>query len=119
MIETPSQILEHNASADAVRGFIAWRKLTKAPLTERAAVLIAKSLREITADGGDADEALDMTQERGWRTVKPAWYWRAKADERNHNTRSLPQGQQNRADPAIEQISRLARLGTTPGNGRG
>ena len=74
--ETPAQILEHEASQDAVRSFIAWRKATKAPLTERAAARIAKSLREIAGGGGDADEALDLTQEHGWRTIKPDWYWK-------------------------------------------
>jgi hypothetical protein len=80
MLETPAQILEHDASADAVRSFIAWRKATKKPLTERAAIMVAKTLREITGQGGDADEALDLAQEHGWQTIKPHWYWRIKND---------------------------------------
>ena len=83
MIETPSQILEHDASADAVRGFISWRKAIKKPLTERAAVLIAATLRTITAAGGDADEALDLAQEHGWQTIKPDWYWRIRNGDGN------------------------------------
>ena len=78
MIETPAEILEHEASADAVKSFIAWRKATKKPLTERAAVLVANKLRAITAKGGDADEALDMMQEMGWQTVWVDSYWRIK-----------------------------------------
>jgi len=81
MIETPAEILTHEASKDAVDGFIDWRKTLKKPLTVRAAGLVSKTLREITASGGDADEALDMTQERGWLTVKSAWYWNAKRQE--------------------------------------
>ena len=88
MIETPAQILEHEASTDAVRSFIAWRKATKKPLTERAACMIAKSLREITGKGGDADEALDLAQEHGWQTIKPDWYWRVK----NGNGNSAAKG---------------------------
>lgn len=82
MIETPAEILEHEASADAVRSFISWRKLTKKPLTERAALLIAKTLRQITGAGGDADEALDLAQEFGWQTIKFDWYWRIKNGNR-------------------------------------
>ena len=118
MIETPAQILEHDASADAVRSFIAWRKATKKPLTERAAALIAKSLREITADGGDADEALDLTQEHGWQTMKPEWYWNIKHGAGNQHKTTISQGRENRSDPALDQISRLARLGASQGRGR-
>ena len=111
MLETPSQILEHEASADAVAGFIDWRKSLKKPLTPRAASLVAKSLREITACGGDADEALDMTQERGWLTVKAAWYWNAKRQEQpqlrtingGHN------GQPANTHPQIDAIDVAAR----------
>ena len=117
MIETPAQILEHDASADAVRSFIAWRKATKKPLTERAAVLIAKSLREITADGGDADEALDLTQEHGWQTIKPQWYWRIKHGDGNQQHTAISDRRENRSDPALDQISRLARLGAPTGRG--
>jgi hypothetical protein len=99
MLETPAQILEHEASRDAVQGFIDWRRMTRKPLTERAACLIAKTLRDITGAGGDADEALDLAQEHGWQTIKPAWYWKIKHDDRKYRT-----------DPAIEQIARLARL---------
>jgi len=100
MLETPAQILEHEASRDAVQGFIAWRKMTRKPLTERAACLIAKTLRCITGAGGDADEALDLAQEHGWQTIKPQWYWKIKDGERHFA----------QPDRALEQIARLARL---------
>lgn len=110
MLETPSQILEHEASADAVRGFIQWRKMTKKPLTERAALLICKTLREITGKGGDADEALDLAQEHGWQTIKVDWYWRIKNGNGNRSNQSHPQIEQ-RSDPALEQALRLSGLG--------
>ena len=57
MIETPSDILCHHANRDAVDSFIAYRKKHKrAALSERGAVMIAKSLQEINAQGGDASE---------------------------------------------------------------
>lgn len=92
VIETPAQILEHEASTDAVRGFIDWRKATKKPLTERAALLVVKTLREITARGGDADEALDLAQEHGWQTIKPHWYWRIKDAEQRANRPQIGTG---------------------------
>mgnify|MGYP003676168441 FL=1 len=79
MIETPLEILQHEASTDAAKGFIEWRKLLKKPLTARAAAMVGKTLREITGNGGDADEALDLAAERGWQTVKASWYWNDKS----------------------------------------
>lgn len=119
MLETPGQILTHEASADAVAGFIEWRKMLKKPLTARAAGLVSKALREITASGGDADEALDMTQERGWLTVKAAWYWNAKRQEApqmklinggSQHDRFNQHPDTQRSDPALDNIARLARL---------
>lgn len=76
MIETPQEILSREASTAAAQSFIQWRKALKKPLTERAAALIAQSLRLITSQGGCADDALALAEEHGWRTVKPEWYWR-------------------------------------------
>ena len=78
MIEAPQDILAHHADRDACDSFTAWRKKIRKPLTERAALMIAKTLSAINADGGDATEALDMAQEHGWQTIKPEWYWRQK-----------------------------------------
>lgn len=77
-LETPAEILSHHADADAVDSFVKWRKSIKKPLTERAAVLIAVTLRTINAENGDATEALDLAQEHGWQTIKADWYWRIK-----------------------------------------
>lgn len=38
-------------------------------------------------------------------------------DNRNHHNAGTSQGRQNRPDPALEQIARLAGIGTTPGYG--
>lgn len=91
MIETPADILAHHADDDACRSFTCWRRTIRKPLTERAAMMIAKTLSTINAGGGDATEALDMAQEHGWQTIKPEWYWRQKNGDGNLNTgRSKP-----------------------------
>jgi len=80
MFETPTEILGHYASADAVDSFIAYRRKHKrAALSERGAMMIAKTLRSINEKGGDATEALDMAQEHGWQTIKEDWYFGTKS----------------------------------------
>lgn len=122
MLETVSEILERVASKDAVAGFIELRKVLKKPLTARAASMIAKTLHEITAGGGDADEALDLAAEHGWQTIKTGWYWNLKAQESqplrviNGGRNEQPNNNQRR-DPALEQIARLTGLDQTSGNG--
>ncbi len=76
MIETPAEILTHHASREASDSFVAWRKRTKKPLTEAAALRIAKTLAAINAAGGDASDALGMIEEHGWQTIKPDWYFK-------------------------------------------
>ena len=86
LTETPANILSHHADHDAVDSFIAYRKKHKrAALTDRGAMMLAKTLMEINAAGGDATEALDMAQEHGWQTIKANWYWRQKDDKRISN----------------------------------
>ena len=84
MIETPAEILSHAADSEAASSFVAWRKKLRKPLTERAALSIAKTLAAINAAGGDATEALDLAQEHGWQTIKPDWYWNIKNGNRNN-----------------------------------
>ena len=109
MIETPAEILAHHASDnDAVVSFVAWRKRIRKPLTERAAVMIAKTLAAINAAGGDATEALDMAQEHGWQTIKTDWYWRQKNGNGNHHA------QHPRADAGDQQIAFAAAAIRTP-----
>jgi hypothetical protein len=75
MIETPAEIIAHHASAGAVTSFCAWRKRIRKPLTETAAIRLAKTLAAINAAGGDASDALGMAEEHGWQTIKPEWYF--------------------------------------------
>lgn len=76
MIETPAEILSHHASKEAADSFCAWRKRTKKPLSEAAALRIAKTLAAINAAGGDASDALGMIEEHGWQTIKADWYFK-------------------------------------------
>ena len=81
MIETPAEILAHHATQDAADSFTAWRKKIKRPLTETAALRIAKTLAAIRAAGGDPSDALAMAEEHGWWTIKAEWYFKqAKAE---------------------------------------
>ena len=75
MIETPAEIIMHYATAAAAISFIAWRKRIRKPLTETAALRLAKTLATIRAKGGDPDDALGMAEERGWMTIKEDWYF--------------------------------------------
>lgn len=122
MLETVSEILEREASEDAVAGFIEWRKALKKPLTTRAASMIAKTLREIKRCGGDADEALDLAAEHGYQTMKAAWYWdiQRRSEPQLKTINGGRNGQSNnnqRSDPALEQIARLAGLEQAQGDG--
>lgn len=109
MIETPSQILCHHAGREAVDSFIAYRKKHKrAALTERGAVMLAKTLAEINAAGGDATEALDIAQERGWQTIKAEWYWR----DKDGNGPNVKKG--GRADATARAISFAGQARRTP-----
>jgi hypothetical protein len=76
MIETPAEILAHQASEDAAASFIAWRKRVKKPLTETGAIRIVKTLAAIRAAGGDPSDALAMAEEHGWQTIKAEWYFK-------------------------------------------
>jgi hypothetical protein len=76
-IETPEEIIGHWSGVAAARSFCQWRKRIRKPLTETAAVRVAASLREIEQQGGSAEDALGLAEERGWMTVRPDWYFRA------------------------------------------
>ena len=108
--QKPSDILSHHADHDAADSFIAWRKTVKKPLTERAAIMIAKTLSAINQAGGDATEALDLAQEHGWMTIKPEWYWKVKHGNGNRETAK-------RSDPGVENILRLTGLSQASSDG--
>lgn len=103
MIETPAEIIAHHCARSAADSFTAWRKKIKKPLTETAAIRIAKTLAAINAAGGDASDALGMAEELGWQSIKMEWYF----------------GQRNRAavsgtDTTDRQIAFAARAGRSP-----
>lgn len=114
-------ILCECASDAAATSFIAYRRKQKGKsLTVTAATRLAKQLRDITALGGDADDALGLAEERGWQSVQSDWYFKAKGngnDNRNSKQRPTSTGQQDRSDPALENIFRLAGLSQASGNG--
>lgn len=93
MIETPSEILSHHATKEAADSFVAWRKRTRKPLTEAAALRIAKTLAAINAAGGDASDALGMIEEHGWQTIKAEWYFKqVKAESVTPSQKSVTLG---------------------------
>ena len=95
------EVLEEVATPAAVTSFIAYRRKSKAgALTPTGAKRLAASLREIFDSGGDADDALAMAEERGWRSIKPDWYFKEQANGQPHH---------NRADPALRAIAAAAR----------
>lgn len=82
-IETPIDILSHHATRSSAESFAAWRKRIRKPLTNTAALRIAKTLYDILAAGGDADDALGLAEERGWQSIRFDWYFNAKAPRAN------------------------------------
>ena len=91
MIETPAEILAHHCTKEAAESFCAWRKKTKRPLTEAAALRIAKTLAAINAAGGDASDALGMAEEHGWQTIKAEWYFKMIKQEASAMPKPAPQ----------------------------
>ena len=105
MIETPAEIIAHHATREATDSFCAWRKRIRKPLTETAALRLAKTLAAINAAGGDASDALGMAEERGWITVKPEWYF---------GKRSGTQAGHSATDAATRQVTFAAGFARTP-----
>lgn len=117
-----SEALEVWASPEAVASFIAYRRGHKSKaLTLTAAKRLANNLQEIFNAGFDPSDALGLAEERGWASVQPDWYFNAKGVHRdNRPNRSQPaQRPENRPDPALEQIARLAGLSEAQGHGGG
>jgi hypothetical protein len=106
---TPTDILSQYADKEAVESFIAYRKKhRRASLTDRGARMLAKTLAEISSQGGDPTEALDIAQEMGWQSIKTEWYWRAK--EGSNGQRNSMAGQQStKAHAGADQIAHAAR----------
>jgi len=105
MIETPAEILAHHATRQAADSFTRWRKQIKKPLSETAALRIAKTLAAINAAGGDASDALGMAEENGWQSIKEDWYF----GQRNRNAARSAD-----ANAAGGKIAIAARFARTP-----
>lgn len=105
MIETPTEIIAHYATHEAAASFVKWRKQIKKPLSETAALRIAKTLASINAAGGDASDALGMAEERGWQSIKEEWYF----GQRNSNA-SAASG----TDATSREIAFAARANRSP-----
>lgn len=115
-------ILSEVASQAAVNSFIAYRARNKSKaLTVTGATRLAGHLRAIFASGGDPDDALAMAEEKAWLTVEPDWYFKQKGNQNGNGNRLriASDRREDRVDPALEQIARLAGLGQAQGNGRG
>ena len=105
---TPASILEQFASSEAVASFLAYRKKHKArALTLHGAKLLGKTLSEINQRGGDADEALGMTELSGWAAIQPSWYFKRK-DEENGDRNSGRRSGAARSGPADALIHGFA-----------
>lgn len=79
-----SQALLAWASPQSVESFIAYRKRHKAKaLTPTGAKRLAGHLQEIFNAGGDCNDALAMIEEKGWASIEPDWYFRAKGTANN------------------------------------
>ncbi|MFN7002204.1 MAG: helix-turn-helix domain-containing protein [Roseinatronobacter sp.] len=99
----PADILSEVSSPQAARSFVVFRSKIKKPLTETAARRIAKDLTKITSQGGDADDALGMAEERGWQAIKPDWYFKETSNDKRSGY--SPRGHKS---PAGEQLTGLA-----------
>jgi hypothetical protein len=76
------------ASPDAVSSFIAYRRKQKGKaLSLTAAKRLSGHLEKIFQEGGDTDDALGMAEEKGWQSVEPSWYFKAK-EQQNGNASS-------------------------------
>jgi len=103
VIEAPHEILAHFATGAAALSFVAWRKRIKKPLTETAALRLAKTLDEINRAGGDASDALGMAEEHGWQTIKAEWYFGKRTGANTSNTHAT-----------VDAINAAARAHRTP-----
>jgi hypothetical protein len=69
--KTPRSVLiAGGISEDDADAIVAHRRAKKAPLTVRAAELLAKTLNAT----GEPHKACEMMIERGWQTCKPEWF---------------------------------------------
>ena len=100
------EVVRHETATD----FAAHRKAMKKPLTPEAARRIVSRLRTHP----DPDAVLDLSIENGWQGIFPE---KIGATNEQHHHGATSNRPEHRSDPAIEQISRLARLRPASGDG--
>ena len=100
--DTPVDLLCEVVRHETATDFAAHRKAMKKPLTVEAARRIVSRLRTHP----DADAVLDLSIENGWQGIFPEKIG-ANSGQHHHAASNRPE---NRPDPALEQIARLARL---------
>ena len=93
------EVVRHETATD----FAAHRKAMKKPLTPEAARRIVSRLRTHP----DPDAVLDLSIENGWQGIFPEKIGATNGQHHHNATSNRPD---NRSDPALEQIARLARL---------
>lgn len=116
-----ASVLSDFVSAETARQFVEHRQKAKAPLGEGAVKQITGHLSKIRDAGGDPDEALLMAMDRGWRTIKPDWFWREKqkdaAPRRESNGRRESRADQTeRMFAAFDEIDRRVAAGADRGD---
>ena len=102
-MDTPIDLLCEVVRHETATDFAAHRKAMKKPLTVEAARRIVSRLRTHP----DADAVLDLSIENGWQGIFPEKIGATNGQHHHNATSNRPE---NRADPALEQIARLARL---------
>lgn len=81
--------LEQWASPQSVASFMAYRKRHKSKgLTLTGAKRLAGNLKAILDVNGDPDDALAMAEEKGWASVEPDWYFKAKGNGNGQSGRA-------------------------------
>lgn len=100
------EVVRHETATD----FAAHRKAMKKPLTPEAARRIVSRLKAHP----DPDAVLDLSIENGWQGIFPEKIGATNGQHHHTATSNRPD---HRSDPALEQISRLARLRPASGDG--
>lgn len=78
-------ILCEMVDQEYAESFITHRKRLKKPFSEIAARRVVKTLREISDLGFDPNDALALTEERGWATIKTDWFMKEQNNDRNQS----------------------------------
>lgn len=113
------EVLASVVGFSEAENFVAFRREMKKPMTARSARAIAKQLE----GHHDPQAVLNLSIANSWQGIFPEKVQptlkiiNGGTNDRNHHSAGSSQGRQNRPDPALEQIARLAGIGATPGNG--